>query len=72
VVVVVNKIDDPLEAPHAHLAFHELGLGEPVPVSAAAGKGTGDLLDQVVALLPPPRTGRIRRECDPGCGGRTP
>lgn len=54
VLVVVNKIDDPLGEPYAHLAFHELGLGEPSPVSAAAGKGTGDLLDRVVALLPPP------------------
>ena len=54
VIVVVNKIDDPLGEPYAHLAFHELGLGEPSPVSAAAGKGTGDLLDRVVALLPPP------------------
>ena len=54
VLVVVNKIDDPLTEPYSHLAFHELGLGEPSPVSAAAGKGTGDLLDRVVALLPPP------------------
>jgi GTPase len=54
VLVVANKIDDPLNAPYAHLAFHELGLGEPAPVSAATGKGTGDLLDRVVGLLPPP------------------
>jgi GTP-binding protein len=54
VVVVANKIDDPLEAPYAHLAFHELGLGEPAAVSAATGKGTGDLLDRVIGLLPPP------------------
>jgi GTP-binding protein len=53
VLVVVNKIDDPLTEPHSHLAFHELGLGDPSPVSAAAGRGTGDLLDRVVALLPP-------------------
>ncbi|MDH4044312.1 MAG: ribosome biogenesis GTPase Der [Gemmatimonadota bacterium] len=53
VLVAANKVDDPLEEPYAHLVFHELGLGEPCPVSAAAGKGTGDLLDHAVALLPP-------------------
>jgi GTP-binding protein len=53
VVVAANKIDDPVQEPFAHLAFHELGLGEPTPVSAAAGKGTGDLLDRLVAMLPP-------------------
>jgi GTP-binding protein len=55
VIVVANKVDDPREDPFAHLAFHELGLGEPLPVSAGTGKGTGDLLDRVVGLLPPPR-----------------
>ena len=50
-LVVANKCDD---LPHnvEHHAFHELGLGEPVPISAAIGKGTGDLLDRIVALLP--------------------
>ncbi|OPX90465.1 MAG: GTPase Der [Pelotomaculum sp. PtaB.Bin104] len=33
--------------------FYRLGLGEPVPVSAAEGLNTGDLLDQLVNLLPP-------------------
>jgi len=36
-----------------HVAFYELGLGDPFPVSAAVGKSSGDLLDRVVALLPP-------------------
>jgi GTP-binding protein len=52
VLVVANKIDDPPTEPYAHLPFHELGLGDPCPVSAAAGKGTGDLLDRALALLP--------------------
>lgn len=51
VVVVANKADD-LPATTTHHAFHELGLGEPRPVSAATGKGSGDLLDHVVELLP--------------------
>lgn len=54
VVVAVNKVDDPATDQFSHLAFHELGLGEPSPVSAATGKATGDLLDRAVALLPPP------------------
>ncbi len=52
VVVVANKVD---RAQDDHLAaeFHGLGLGEPMPVSAAQGLGTGDLLDRIVELLPP-------------------
>ena len=34
------------------LEFHRLGLGDPIPVSALHGYGTGDLLDEVVARLP--------------------
>ena len=50
VVVAANKVDAPAAIPQA-AEFHRLGLGEPVPVSAAQGIGTGDLLDRVVALL---------------------
>ncbi len=51
VVVAANKIDTAAELPLA-AEFHALGLGEPVPVSAAQGLGTGDLLDRIVALAP--------------------
>ena len=51
VVVVANKVDDPSRDDEA-LEFHRLGLGDPVPISALHGHGTGDLLDQVVSLLP--------------------
>jgi GTPase len=51
VIVVANKVDDPRRDDEA-LEFHRLGLGDPVPISALHGHGTGDLLDQVVALLP--------------------
>jgi GTP-binding protein len=51
VVVAANKIDAPEDLPLAH-DFHGLGLGEPLPVSAAQGLGTGDLLDRLVELLP--------------------
>jgi GTPase len=52
VVLAANKIDSPRDLPLAH-DFHGLGLGEPMPVSAAQGLGTGDLLDRLVDLLPP-------------------
>lgn len=52
VVLAVNKLDD-LERSTAHYAFYELGFGDPLGVSAAVGKGSGDLLDAVVELLPP-------------------
>ncbi len=48
VIVAANKIDTAADIPLA-AEFHALGLGEPVPVSAAQGLGTGDLLDRVVA-----------------------
>jgi GTP-binding protein len=51
VLVAANKIDSVKDLPLAH-EFHALGLGDPVAVSAAQGLGTGDLLDQVVSLLP--------------------
>lgn len=50
VVVAANKADD-LPADVSHYAFHELGLGDPYPVSATTGKGSGDLLDRVVDKL---------------------
>jgi len=52
VVLVVNKVDDETRESDVW-AFSRLGLGEPVPVSAIHGRGSGDLLDAVVAALPP-------------------
>ncbi|MGZ4258168.1 MAG: ribosome biogenesis GTPase Der [Gaiellaceae bacterium] len=51
VLVIANKIDDPSQDSLA-LEFHRLGLGDPVPLSALHGHGTGDLLDAVVSMLP--------------------
>jgi GTP-binding protein len=51
VLLLANKIDDPAQDVLA-LEFHRLGLGDPFPVSAVHGYGTGDLLDAVVAGLP--------------------
>jgi GTPase len=51
VVVAANKADDSRDDPSA-AAFHGLGLGPPRPVSALHGRGSGDLLDEIVRLLP--------------------
>ncbi|MBA3788271.1 MAG: ribosome biogenesis GTPase Der [Actinobacteria bacterium] len=51
VFVLANKIDDPRKDFQA-AEFHRLGLGDPWPLSALHGLGTGDLLDEVVAKLP--------------------
>ncbi len=51
VVVAANKVDS-VGSMALAAEFHRLGLGDPQPVSAAQGLGTGDLLDRVVALLP--------------------
>ena len=52
VLLVVNKMDR-IPEDLGHHEFWELGLGEPIPVSSLVGKGSGDLLDRVVEMLPP-------------------
>ena len=49
--LVVNKIDDATREAEAW-EFVSLGLGDPFAVSALHGRGTGDLLDEVVGLFP--------------------
>jgi GTP-binding protein len=51
VLVAVNKLDD-LPNTTAEHEFHSLGLGEPIGISAAVGKASGDLLDAIVARFP--------------------
>lgn len=51
VVLVVNKLDR-LPDDLGHHDFWSLGLGEPLPVSAISGKGSGDVLDTIVSHLP--------------------
>ncbi|HEV3154929.1 MAG TPA: ribosome biogenesis GTPase Der [Candidatus Baltobacteraceae bacterium] len=53
VVLVANKAESPSAAQAIYGEFAPLGFGEPVAVSAIHGEGTGDLLDRVVAHLPP-------------------
>lgn len=51
VVLCVNKCDSVGEPPMEFYEFYNLGLGDPVMVSAVHGHGTGDLLDQAFAYL---------------------
>jgi GTP-binding protein len=52
VFLAVNKADNPARR-DAALEFYALGLGEPYSISALHGTGVGDLLDDLVAVLPP-------------------
>ena len=51
IILVVNKADSEIYRTNA-LDFYSLGLGDPFPISAIHGTGTGDLLDEVVAHFP--------------------
>lgn len=51
VLLVVNKADSPARRAEVY-QFYELGMGEPYPISALHGTGTGDLLDALVAAFP--------------------
>ena len=50
--LLVNKLDNPARENDSLWEFYSLGVGDPVAVSALHGHGTGDLLDEVVSLLP--------------------
>ncbi len=69
VLLAVNKLDD-LERSTAHYDFYQLGFGDPIGVSAAVGKGSGDLLDAIVAKLPPRRPGEDRDAINVAVVGR--
>lgn len=51
VVLCVNKCDTVGEPPAEFYEFYNLGLGDPIAVSAAHGHGTGDLLDAVFSYF---------------------
>ncbi len=52
IFLVVNKSDSSRQRDWVH-EFYEMGLGEPYPISAVHGTGTGDLLDELVKVFPP-------------------
>ena len=53
VVLAVNKMDSTGHTDPDMYEFYNLGLGDPMPVSAVHGHGTGDLLDACFAFFPP-------------------
>ena len=61
VLLVANKVDNAkYEASVAE--FYELGLGEPLAISAYHGRGIAELLDRIVSRLPPPSETAARPE----------
>jgi GTPase len=52
IFVAVNKCESPQQGMAQAAFFWELGLGEPYPLSSIHGSGTGELLDEVIQLLP--------------------
>ena len=59
VILVANKVDSN-EWVYNVPEFYKLGLGDPYPISAVNGYGTGDLLDEVVKDLPVPEDGEAK------------
>lgn len=55
VILVVNKVED-FTNKEALYEFYQLGLGEPLPISAAHGMNIGDLLDEAARHFPPQKT----------------
>ena len=53
IVLAVNKMDSVGAVDPDYYEFYNLGLGDPIAVSAVHGHGTGDLLDQCVKYFPP-------------------
>lgn len=52
VILLVNKVDNPKVLPDYFYDFYELGLGEPVPMSAVNMLNFGDVLDMIVESFP--------------------
>lgn len=52
VILLVNKIDNPGNVPVDFYDFYELGIGEPIPISAANMLNFGDVLDEIVESFP--------------------
>ncbi len=61
IIVLANKIDDTISE-HERFQFSRLGLGDPLAVSATAGLGIGEALDEIVEHLPP--IGSMEQESD--------
>ena len=63
VVLAVNKADSTGATDPAVYEFYSLGLGDPIPVSAVHGHGTGDLLDECLKFFPEEDEGAEEDDC---------
>ena len=63
VVLAVNKADSTGATDPAVYEFYSLGLGDPIPVSAVHGHGTGDLLDECLKYFPEEDEGEEEDDC---------
>jgi GTP-binding protein len=70
-LLVANKVDD-VSREGMVWELLSLGLGDPYPVSAVHGRGTGDLLDAVVARLPAAERAADRADVAPEAGAGSP
>ncbi|MBR2879923.1 MAG: ribosome biogenesis GTPase Der [Oscillospiraceae bacterium] len=52
VILCVNKVDNPSRVDTTIYEFYSLGLGDPIPISAVHGHGTGDMLDACMEFFP--------------------
>jgi GTP-binding protein len=64
VLLAANKVDDQRTEAEAYSLWN-LGLGEPIPVSALHGRGSGDLLDAILSALPEPPEQSFEEEAGP-------
>jgi GTPase len=64
VILAANKVDDQRAEAESY-GLWNLGLGEPFPVSALHGRGSGDMLDAVLAVLPEPPPESFEEEAGP-------
>ena len=51
VLLVVNKVDVPTKDNHELYEFYELGIGDPIPISAGQALGLGDMLDEIIKFF---------------------
>jgi len=61
ILLVANKADN-TKLETGAVEFYELGLGEPLAVSAHHGRGTAELSDKIIALLPAPSPAEVKSE----------
>ncbi|MCL2707771.1 MAG: ribosome biogenesis GTPase Der, partial [Defluviitaleaceae bacterium] len=61
-LLVVNKVDAPSTQSDGTYEFYELGLGDPMQISAGQALGIGDMLDEIFKLLPPGSDGEALDE----------